>query len=151
MNRHTHEPELWAHLLFSFRCYLQLNAWDPAKGLSPKTPQRIRYRQKTTAGITSQIRSLLSSTYPHNFCSSSIVFHIFFANLLITGIKLQDTKANISNYIQSAKTTGSRWKSSPTRNYKLYQEHELTTRWGEWAHVIQNLGTEHKGKHHEES
>lgn len=31
------------------------------------------------------------------------------------------------------------------------KEHELTTWWGEWAHVIQNLGTEHKGKHHEES
>lgn len=31
------------------------------------------------------------------------------------------------------------------------KEYELTTWWGEWAHVIQNLGTEHKGKHHEES
>lgn len=31
------------------------------------------------------------------------------------------------------------------------KEHELTTWWGEWAHVIQNLGTEHKGKHHEEN
>lgn len=31
------------------------------------------------------------------------------------------------------------------------KEQELTTWWGEWAHVIQNLGRERKGKHEEEN
>jgi len=75
-------------------------------GLLPRTAQCIWYCQKTT-GVTSQNRSLLTAHTLH-FRSSSTVFQAVFADLLITGIKLQNTKANISNYIQSAKTTGNR-------------------------------------------
>lgn len=52
-----------ASLTWASQLSLQLNAWDTAKGLSPRTVQCIGYCQKTT-GVTSQNRSLLSSTYP---------------------------------------------------------------------------------------
>lgn len=63
--------------------------------------------------------SLLTAHALH-FYGSSMVFQVFFAGLFIAGI-IQNSKASVTHYIQSANTMGNRLKSLSTHSCKLHQ------------------------------